>query len=124
MKAAHAVKLGPGKVLTQATLRAATQLALGGSELACIIGTSPSTISRLGAGLKTINSQSKEGEMALLVVRLFRSLDALVGNDSQRRLDWISSHNHAFNAVRSEFIQSAQGLVSVVNHLDGMRAKV
>lgn len=124
MKAAHAVQSNPGRVLTQATLRAATQLALGGSELARIIGTSPSTISRLGSGLKTIDPQSKEGEMALLVVRLFRSLDALVGNDSQRRMDWMSSHNHAFNAVPREFVQSAQGLVSVVNYLDGMRATV
>jgi hypothetical protein len=124
MKAAYAMRSDPGKVLTQATLRAASQLALGGSELARIIGTSPSTISRLGSGLKTIDPQSKEGEMALLMVRLYRSLDALVGNDSQRRADWMSSHNHAFNAVPRDFIQSAQGLVSVVNYLDGMRATV
>ncbi len=124
MKTAHAMRSDAGKVLTQATLRAASQLSLGGSELARIIGTSPSTISRLGSGLKTIDPQSKEGEMALLMVRLYRSLDALVGNDSQRRLDWMSSHNHAFNAVPRDFIQSAQGLVSVVNYLDGMRATV
>lgn len=124
MKAAHALRSDPSKVLTKAVLRAATQLALGGSELARIIGTSPSTISRLGSGVKTIDPQSKEGEMALLVVRLYRSLDALVGNDSQRRLDWMTSYNNAINAVPRDFIQSAQGLVSVVNYLDGMRATV
>ena len=124
MKAAHALHSDPSKVLTKAVLRAATQLALGGSELARIIGTSPSTISRLSSGVKTIDPQSKEGEMALLVVRLYRSLDALVGNDSQRRLDWVTSYNHAINAVPRDFIQSAQGLVSVVNYLDGMRATV
>lgn len=124
MKAVHSVRSDPGKVLTQATLRAAAQLGLGGSELARTIGTSPSTISRLGSGLKTIDPQSKEGEMALLLVRLYRSLDALVGNDGQRRLDWMSAHNHAFHAVPRDFIQTAQGLVSVVNYLDGMRATV
>jgi transcriptional regulator with XRE-family HTH domain len=124
MKAAHVLRSDPSKVLTTATLRAATHLALGGSELARIIGTSPSTISRLVSGLKSIDPQSKEGEMSLLVVRLYRSLDALVGNDSQRRIDWMASHNHAFNAVPRDYIQSAQGLVTVVNYLDGLRATV
>lgn len=122
--AAHAARTDPAKVLTQATLRAAAQLALSGSELARIIGTSASTVSRLGSGGKMLDPQGKEGELALLLVRLYRSLDALVGNDSQRRLDWLRSHNHAFNAVPREFVQSAQGLVTAVNYLDGMRATV
>jgi len=124
MKAACAIRSDPAKVLTQATLRAATQLSLGGSELARVIGTSPSTISRLSTGLKLIDPSSKEGEMALLLVRLYRSLDALVGNDSQLRLEWMGTHNIAFNATPRDFIQSAQGLVTVVNYLDGMRATV
>lgn len=125
MKAvAHAARPDPAKVLTQATLRASAQLELSGAELARIIGTSPSTVSRMGAGGKLIDPQSKEGELALLLVRLYRSLDAMVGNDSQRRAEWLSSHNRAFHAVPREFVQSAQGLVTAVNYLDGMRATI
>jgi len=124
MKAARALRSDPAKVLTQATLRAAAQLSLGGSDLARVIGTSPSTISRLSTGMKLIDPNSKEGEMALLLVRLYRSLDALVGNDSLLRLEWMRSHNRAFNAIPREFIQTAQGLVTTVNYLDGMRAAV
>jgi len=124
MKAARALQPDPAKVLTQATLRAAAQLSLGGSDLARVIGTSSSTISRLNSGLKLIDPNSKEGEMALLLVRLYRSLDAMVGNDSQLRLDWMRAHNRAFNAIPRDFIQSAQGLVTTVNYLDGMRATI
>ena len=124
MKAARALQPDPAKVLTQATLRAAAQLSLGGSDLAKVIGTSPSTISRLSSGLKLIDPNSKEGEMALLLVRLYRSLDAMVGNDSQLRLDWMRAHNRALNAIPRDFIQSAQGLVTTVNYLDGMRATI
>ena len=124
MKAARLLVSDPAKVLTQATLRAAEQLALSSSELARVIGTSPSTVSRLSTGLKLIDPKSKEGEMALLLVRLYRSLDALVGNDGQLRFEWMRSHNNAFNAIPHDFIQSTQGLVTVVNYLDGMRATV
>ena len=124
MKAARVLLSDPAKVLTQATLRASAQLSLGGAELARVIGTSPSTVSRLSTGLKLIDPKTKEGEMALLLVRLYRSLDALVGNDSQLRFEWMRSHNSAFNAIPRDFIQSAQGLVTVVNYLDGMRATV
>jgi hypothetical protein len=124
MKTTLTLRPYPSKVLTKATLRAATQLALDRSELARIIGISTSTISHLSSGLKTIDPKSKKGEMALLIVRLYKSLEALVGHDCERRLDWMTSHNHAFNAVPRDFIQSARGLVSVVNHLEGRRAKV
>jgi|GEM_PF-1074879 len=55
MKAAYALQPDPAKVLTQATLRAAAQLSLGGSDLARVIGTSPSTISRLSSESKQID---------------------------------------------------------------------
>lgn len=125
MKAvANAAGPDPAKVLTQATLKAAELLELSGSELAKIIGTSGSSVSRMGTGGKLIEPSSKEGELALLLVRLYRSLDALVGNDTQRRADWLGSHNRAFNARPRELIQSAEGLVKAVTYLDGMRATV
>lgn len=114
----------PARVLTQATLRAAEHLDFSDAELARIIGASPSSVSRMGAGIKMIDPQSKEGELALLLVRLYRSLDALVGYDSRRRAEWLGSYNHAFHAVPRQFVQSIQGLVTAVNYLDGLVATV
>jgi len=59
-----------------------------------------------------------------LLIRLYRSLDALVGNDEKRRLDWLNAYNRAFNGVPKDMVQTAQGLVLVVAYLDGMRATV
>jgi hypothetical protein len=55
-------------------------------------------------------------------VRLYRSLDALVGNDDASRRTWMGSYNDALNGVPRELIQRAQGLVATVAYLDGMRA--
>lgn len=114
---------GPGTVLVKATLRAAALLGLTGAALGKIIGLSEATVSRLGAGGRSIKPGTKEGELAALLVRVYRSLDALVGNDEKQRLRWLASYNDALGGVPEELMQSVQGLVRVTAYLDGMRAK-
>ncbi|HEX7019956.1 MAG TPA: antitoxin Xre-like helix-turn-helix domain-containing protein, partial [Gemmatimonadaceae bacterium] len=63
----------PGAVLTKAVLRAATLLGLRQRELAAVIGSSEASVSRLQAG-RTLDPGSKEGELALLFLRAYRSL--------------------------------------------------
>jgi transcriptional regulator with XRE-family HTH domain len=109
-------------VLATATQRAATLLGLNGAGVARILGVSEATVSRILRGERGLPPQSKEGELALLLVRLYRSLDALVGNDEARRLAWMRSHNDALNGVPASLILSAQGLVAAVAYLDAMRA--
>jgi plasmid maintenance system antidote protein VapI len=111
-----------GEVLAKATARAAELLGLNGSALATVIGASEATVSRIVRGERGLAPESKSGELAALLVRLYRSLDALVGNDAQRRLDWMHSPNRALNGVPAELIRKAQGLVAVVAYLDAMRA--
>jgi Protein of unknown function (DUF2384) len=113
----------PGRVLAKATVRASALLGLSGAALGRVIGLSPASVSRVSAGEKAIVPGSKEGELAALLVRVYRSLDALVGNDSAARLRWLSSYNEALRAVPKERMQSVQGLVEVVAYLDGMRAQ-
>lgn len=122
--AAPAAKPVAGAVLAKATLRAATLLGLNGAALGKVLGLSEATVSRVLNGERTIEPQSKEGELASLLVRLYRSLDTLVGNDEKRRRDWLNSYNNAVNGVPREMVQTAQGLVLVVSYLDGMRATV
>ncbi|OGA73161.1 MAG: hypothetical protein A3G27_02180 [Betaproteobacteria bacterium RIFCSPLOWO2_12_FULL_66_14] len=109
-------------VLTKALLRASALLGLSSASLARVLGVSEASVSRLASGTRTIEPRSKEGELALLLVRLYRSLDALVGTDDAHRKAWMSGFNHALNGRPADLIESAQGLVSVVAYLDAMRA--
>jgi hypothetical protein len=109
-------------VLGKATSRAAALLGLSGALLARVLGASEATVSRVARGERGWDPATKEGELAALLVRLFRSLDALVGNDDARRRAWMSSYNEALNGIPRELIQRAQGLVITVAYLDGMRA--
>jgi hypothetical protein len=52
-----------------------------------VIGLSEPTISRIAKEGRGIDPESKAGQLALLVIRLFRSLDPLVGADQQKRHD-------------------------------------
>src|SRR5438067_1384110 len=112
----------PEAVLTKAVLRAARLLELPSNALARILGVSEASISRLVGGSRTIDPASKEGELALLLVRVYRSLDALVGTDAAQRKAWLHGHNRALNARPVDLLPRADGLVSVVVYLDAMRA--
>ncbi len=115
-------RLDPGAVLAKATARAAVLLGLSGAALARVIGLSEPTVSRVLHAGRPLNPASKEGELAALLVRVFRSLDALVGNDDQKRLAWMKSHNQALAGVPLQLIERAEGLVATLAYLDGMRA--
>src|SRR5262245_1110040 len=66
-------------VLTRALLRTARLLDLSQKDMAQIVGVSPASMSRLVTGSRPLEPDSKEGECALLLIRIFRSLDALLG---------------------------------------------
>ena len=110
------------RVLSHATLKAAELLELSRVTLAQVLGVSEAGVSRLAAGVRRIDPTSKEGELALLLVRLYRSLDALVGNDGAQRCAWLEGFNRGVNGRPIDLIRRAEGLVSVVAYLDAMRA--
>lgn len=109
-------------VLTKATLRAAGLLGLTNAALARVVGVSESTVSRMAAGDRRLEPGTKPAELAALLVRVYRSLDALVGNSDAQRQRWMASFNQAFHAPPREAIESVEGLVRVVRYLDGARA--
>ena len=109
-------------VLTKAVLRAAQLLGLSSRGLARILGVSEASVSRLAAGSRSIDPASKEGELALLLIRVYRSLDALVGTDATQRKAWLESENRALNGRPVDLLQRTDGLVHVVAYLDAMRA--
>lgn len=97
-------------------------LGLSGAALARIIGVSEPTVSRIRKGEYPLDPGSKVGKLALLLVRVYRSLDALVGTDDQKRKDWMRGMNKALGGVPLQFIERPDGLVATLNYLDGMRA--
>ena len=69
------------RILTNAVLRAAEKLDVPASALAEILGLSAATVSRMKSGDYRLNPRKKEFELGVLFVRLFRSLDAIVGGE-------------------------------------------
>lgn len=114
----------PDRVLSRALVRTASLLELNQGELARILGVSDSSVSRLVSEARQVDTHSKEGELALLLVRVYRSLDALVGGDLQARRAWLRSHNAALNGTPAVLLQSATGLVNTVAYLDSARARL
>jgi transcriptional regulator with XRE-family HTH domain len=114
----------PAAVLSRATVRAARFLAIGQGELAEIIGVSAATLSRLANGHRNLDSGSKPWQLAALFVRLFRSLDAIVGSDDAAARAWLRSENSALGGVPLTLIRDPAGLVRTVDYLDAARARI
>jgi len=110
----------PAQVLTQALLRASALLGLKKRELSHVLGLSEASVSRLGRSRK-LNLEAKETELGALLLRAFRSLDALVGGSESKARAWFWADNHHLGGVPAELCQRAEGLVSVVHYLDAMR---
>ncbi|HLU64830.1 MAG TPA: antitoxin Xre/MbcA/ParS toxin-binding domain-containing protein [Kofleriaceae bacterium] len=115
----------PTAVLVKALVRAAERIGLTAQkDLAEVLGVSPPTISRLVAGSRPLDPRSSEGERALLLLRIWRSLDALVGGDDGAARDWFQADNRHLGGVPAELVRSITGLVHVADYLDAMRGKV
>lgn len=109
-------------VLTRGVGRAAGLLGLSQKDLAGVLGVSPATVSRLPE--RQIDPRSKEGELALLFLRMYRSLDALLGGNVESCREWVHARNAHLGAVPAQMIRSVTGLLHVTEYLDAMRGKV
>jgi hypothetical protein len=110
--------------LTKATVRAADKLGLNNRALAAIIGLSEPSITRLKKGAYKLERGHKPFELSVLFVRLYRSLDAIVGGDEGGARAWLRNHNVALRGVPLDLIQSIPGLVDVIRYLDARRAVI
>ena len=114
-----------GRVLTKAALRAADILEIPQRTLADIIGVSASTVSRAANGGAPVDPDSKAGELTRLWVRVFRSLDAIVGSNDVAARAWLNSSNAAFGGEKPiDRLRSAEGLIHVLHYLDSARARL
>lgn len=109
-------------VVTKAVARVAERLGLTNRELARILGLSEASVSRLRRGTFRLDPGSKAFELALLLVRLFRALDAITGGEEPVARAWLRNPNTALGGVPLEMIASVGGLVDVLAYLDARRA--
>jgi phosphotransacetylase len=111
-------------VITKAAVGAADRLGISARTLALVLGVSEATVSRMKRQDHLLESGTKSFELAILLVRLFRSLDAVVGGDENVARQWLRNANTAFGAAPLEKIISISGLTDVLAYLDARRALV
>lgn len=111
-------------VLTRATLRAADGLEVTAKVLSSVIGVSEATVSRMRRQEFQLERGTKPFELAVLFVRLFRSLDAIAGGDAAVAQAWLRNANSALGGRPLEKILTIAGLVDVIAYLDSRRALV
>lgn len=111
------------QVLSKALMRLAEQLNLSRKELATILGLSEASLSRLFDGKRFIDPHSKEGELAVMLLRFYRSLDTLFGGNQTQCQLWLRSENLHLGTIPIHLIQSIQGLMTALTYLDAMRGK-
>ncbi len=115
---------GEALVITKAVVNAAERLGVNARILADIIGVSEATVSRMKRQDHLLERDSKPFELGVLFVRLFRSLDAIVGGDETVARQWLRNDNLAFGAAPLNKITSISGLTDVLAYLDARRALV
>ena len=104
-------------VLSKALLNAGKALGLSQADIGKAVGKDRSSI---GRGL---DPASKSGELALLLIRCYRSLYALVGGRSEDMRHWMHTPNLHTGGIPAEQVVSVQGLNEVLSYLDAIRGK-
>jgi len=110
-------------VVAKALIRLKEELGLTNSIIGEIIGADASTISRI---IK--NSDMKDNktlELALLLIRVYRSLYAMLGGSQKAMNHWLRTANFDFNNESPlSKMKTVTGLVEVIEYLDAMRGHV
>ncbi len=107
------------RVLGEAVINAGARLGLSTTEVGRIIGRNRTTITRNG-----VDPDSTSGQLALLLIRIYRGLYALVGGDDNEMKHWMHSPIQTLQGVPAELIRDVTGLVHVAEYIDAIRGKV
>ena len=113
-----------GRVVTKAVVSAAERLGLNAARLADVLVVSAPTVSRMKRLDFVLEPGSKAFELAVLLIRVFRSLDAIVGGDEAVARAWMRNHSETLAAVPAEKLTTITGLLDVLAYLDARRAPI
>lgn len=112
------------EVVTTALQRASSMLAIPQKDLASIIGVSEAKISRAFRPGDVLDLSAKQEELALLFLRMFRSLNSMLGGSGEQCKKWFVAQNLHLRGIPADLVKSAQGLIHVAEYLDAFRGKV
>jgi len=112
--------LNENVVLRKALQRAGEELGLTAQETAQAIGKSR-TFFEQGRAQSRIDQHTRQ--MIALVLRLHRSLSALVGDDTALMRHWMGTPNRHTGGVPRQQLQDPQQLVELLQYLDAMRGQ-
>ena len=118
------VEISEAQVVTRATVVAAERLGLNARSLASVLGVSEASVSRMKRLDHLLEKGTKPFELALLLIRLFRSLDAITGGDEGVARKWLRNTNTARGGIPADRISTITGLTDVLAYLDARRALV
>lgn len=113
-----------GKLLTSAVVRIAEFWGLTNGKVGTVLGLSAATVSRLRSGKAELDPASKSFEAAQHLLRLFRSLDALLGSDDMAARAWLATPNVDLDGRPIDLVDSFKGLMTVCDYVDAHRARV
>jgi uncharacterized protein (DUF2384 family) len=119
-----ALKAEDDQLLTSAVSRIGAFWGLSNAKLGSVLGLSPATISRMRSGQSALDPASKSFEAGQYLLRLFRSLDALMGSDDAAARSWLGAENLDLEARPLDLINSFKGLMTVCDYVDAHRARV
>lgn len=123
MPAVEQLKPLPEAVLAKAVLNAAAELGLNQADLAAVLGVHRTAVSRLKRN-PSLDPGSKQGELALMLIRVARALFALTGGDEGWIRHFMRTPNKVTGGVPAEQIKSVEGLVTVLQFVDAIRGKL
>lgn len=117
-------KADQARTVTKAVIAAADRLGMTARILSQTIGVSEASISRMKRLDYLLEPATKPYELALFVIRIFRSLDAIVGGEEKVAQSWLRNPNSGLNGRPIERITSVAGLTDVLAYLDARRALI
>ena len=111
-------EIDKSSVLGEAVLNAGAKLGLSAGEVGKIVGLDRTTIVRKG-----IDPDTQNGKLALLLIRVYRGLYAMVGGHEADMRHWMNSRIGTLQGIPSKMVKEITGLVHVVEYIDAMRGK-
>lgn len=121
---AESVARSEEAVLSTAVARAAALWGMTNDSLGDVLGVSAATASRLRSGNYLLPRSSKSFELGQYLVRLFRSLDAIMASDDAASMSWLQTENIDLAGRPMDLIRTVRGLTEVAHYLDDFRAHV
>ena len=111
------IKIDKPILLYKALLNAGEAMGLTNADIADVVGLKQDQMNGI------INPESKEGTLALYLIRSYRSLYSLVDGDEEEMKLWMHGQNTATGGIPAQQVKCSEELVHVMKYLEDMSQK-